>query len=225
MPVQLRVDDYPYTKPEEAWRHTPQAFAAFDDCIPVRYLLGVIPGNLGPPVDDRHSILRNGKIEVGMHGINHTERFLDIMGGNEFGAVLPGRHLSMLRHGASIFETHKVDPALVYMPPRNVIDERTVEACRQHGFLAITAGPETAESICGKIEEAGMTCLLSLPPLEYGRSDELLQRGAVKYLYDAHERGFIVTLGLHWTWESNIGLGTLVELVGLLRPILRDFDV
>lgn len=225
MPVQLRVDDYPYTKPDEAWRHTPQAFAAFDACIPVRYLLGVIPGNLGPPGDGRHAILRSGKAQVGMHGINHSERFLDIHGGNEFAAVLPGKHLSMLRHGASILDGHDLGPPLVYMPPRNVIDRPTVRACLEFGFLAITAGPETDDSICGEIEESGMTCLLSLPPLEYGRSDELIQRGAVKYLHDAHQRGFTVTLGLHWTWESNIGLGTLVELMGLLRPILRDFDV
>lgn len=224
MPVQLRVDDYPFTKPEEAWRHTPQAFKAFDDVVPVRYLLGVIPGNLGAWPD--HSILDAGKIVVGMHGINHSEKFLDLHGGNEFAAVPRGRHGWVLGHGLSILREHGLRQVPnVYMPPRNVIDEETVRGCKEAGFRAITVGPETDGRYIEFVDVLGIKEIASMPPFEYGRSDELIRWGAVEKIYSAHHEGRVVTLGLHWTWESNIGLGTLVELVGLLRPILRDFDV
>lgn len=223
MPVQLRVDDYPYTKPEEAWRHTPQAFAAFDECIPAKYLLGVIPGKLD--LFPSHSILSTGKIVVGMHGVHHDEDFLNENGSNEFARVPFGQHGFVLKNGLIKLWRHASVKSEVYMPPRNTIDQLTANACNALGFKAVTTGPETDLTVTELIWFLGMRPLQSLPPFSYGRSDELLQRGAVEHLYESHDRGETVVLGLHWTWETNIGLGTLRTLVKELGPILEGFHV
>ena len=65
-----------------------------------------------------------------------------------------------------------------------------------------------------------MQYIHSEPPLEYGRSDELMQRGAVEYLKEECKKRD-VWLTLHSPWEINIGLSSLREFM----MKLRDADV
>lgn len=194
MAIYLRVDDFPGTKPEEFYRHNLASFKEFDKLVRSfvpSYLLGVIPKHV--TYEQLEYLGNTPHITVAMHGIDHDERFP-----NEF-----REHLTAKDIGQALLEVrHRLDPLVgpikTYMPPHNVFDERTLRGLHMAQFSNLTGGPESPQDIT----LFGLRYFYSQAPLGYGRSDELLARGAVEWLKSQEE----VWLTLHWTWEVNIGL-------------------
>jgi hypothetical protein len=218
--IRVRVDDFPQTKGEA--QHTLAAFREFDLCLREltggkRYLLGVIPGRCSP--DDLLFLQRETDCVIGMHGTDHDESRLDRNGGSQFEPYLTVRNIQQTLFDHRMALRAAVDrPVDVYMPPRNVIDERVFQAGRAAGFEAFTTGPETSAFLRNAWSR---WVLHSEPPHEYGRTDEMLQRDS-----DVHLRGpgdHILTL--HWTWETNIGLHHMRRFFERLpRDLFQDFD-
>ena len=224
--LQFRVDDFPNTKDAERDRHSPTAFREFhralrDGLGGRRYLLGVIPGRC---TDEDWSLLRSIREEVvvGMHGITHSEEALDRNGGNEFPHWYTRRTVETMLGGClERFYANGIDRVPVYMPPRNVIDQRTLSVLPDLCFLAYTGGPETGPEM---MRARHLRYLHSQPPFEYGRTDEMAKRGAIEYLNLTRPEYHTVTL--HWTWETNIGLEHLRRFLGRLdRDLFQDFQV
>ena len=59
-------------------------------------------------------------------------------------------------------------PVRTYMPPRNLIDQRTASVLNGM-FDNYTCGPETDREVMNRFPMG----VLSMPPWEYGRTDEL----------------------------------------------------
>lgn len=222
--IQVRVDDFPHTKDAERDHHSIGAFREFHRELSAclggrRYLLGVIPKRC--TVDDVIFLRNETDCVIGMHGIFHDESKLDIWK-NEFPPYLSknevGRHLVDVAHGMEEAIGRRVE---VYMPPRNYMDERTASVLLDSGFIAFTTGPETDQAIRGKYSDM---VIHSQVPWEYGRCDELLQRNAHRHLIDESDAGRDVTLTLHWTWETNIGLHHMRDFfVQIPTRYFKDF--
>jgi hypothetical protein len=210
--IRVRVDDFPGTKPEEFHKHNLQNFKEFDKILRTftpEYLLGVIPGYLTREqeswlVDQKH-------IRCGMHGVVHSEKHK-----NEFEGMDEKGIVSCLLAARNVM--NRLEKSChTYMPPHNVFDRNTVRACHASKFKNITGGPESTLS---EGEIAPLRYLFSQHPYGYGRSDELLTRGAVPWLKSQSD----VILTLHWTWELNIGLTSLVQFLDVLRGNFGKFE-
>jgi hypothetical protein len=219
--LRLRIDDYPGAKPAEFDKHNLKNFLKFYDLLDKRvgkqFLLGVIPKHTADAELIFIGALPN--VVVGMHGIDHDERFL-----NEFRNHLTTKDVTTkLKNSRERLQHLTKQNVDVYMPPHNIVDIRTLKACDQAGFKAFTSGPETdLFDFDGAPYRARE--LYSEAPLEYGRSDELLQRGSIKHLTDRCFAGETVYLTLHWTWEWNIGLEHLDRYLAELSGCFENFD-
>jgi hypothetical protein len=221
--IRVRVDDFPQTKGEP--QHTLAAFREFHKCLREciggkRYLLGVIPDRCS--IVDILFLKNETDCVIGMHGTDHDETRLDRNGGNQFESYLTTGQIRTILEGNRMALSTAVDrPVEVYMPPRNVIDERVAQGVRGAGFESFTTGPETSKILRNDWK---MWAVHSEPPLEYGRTDELLQRGAVEHLVKVAEAGDVV-LTLHWTWETNIGLEHMRKFFAQIpAKRFKDFD-
>lgn len=213
----IRVDDFPGTRPDEFDRHNLENFKLFDEVV-VRhfpgYVLGVIPKHT---TDEQLDWLRSRRhIELALHGRNHDERFPNEFGDWEteeevYQAIVPLR--------ARLHDSEGFLPR-IYIPPHNVIDRKTVNALFRAGFEAVLGGPGSDAGVISYAVEKGMTAIGFYPPFNYGRSDELLTAGAVEHLTNMLRSGNTVPLGLHWTWEMNIGLGNLDRFLSELRGMI-----
>ena len=221
MSIKIRVDDFPQTRGEP--QHSLAAYRSFHNVLSEvtggkRYLLGVIPGRCNS--DDLAFVRDELDVVVGMHGTDHDEFRLDKNGGNQFEPYLSSAEVrrNLQEH------TVALDAALnrhvsIYMPPRNVIDLRTLSQLLIAGFVGYTGGPETDFTLRGY---QPLLYFHSDPPFEYGRSDEMITRGAVEYL-TASSRDIILTL--HWTWETNIGFHNLREFLKQIPvDLFENFD-
>ncbi len=221
--IRIRVDDFPHTKAEP--QHTLEAFRTFDkrlrECIGgKRYLLGVIPGRC---TVDHILFLRNETdCVIGMHGTDHDEERLTRNGGNQFEHYLTKDQIREdLRKHHTALQDGVGRPVQVYMPPRNVIDGKTANVIlHESPMTQITSGPETHPDI----RRGTNRFIHSEPPHEYGRTDEMWNRGSHKQLRlrgDAED----TVITLHWTWETNIGLHHMVKFLTAI-PVDRfgDFD-
>lgn len=220
--IRTRVDDFPQTKGEP--QHTLGAFRNFHRELSAllggrRYLLGVIPGRCS--VEDVLMLRNETDCVIGMHGIKHDERMLDLHG-NEFQSWMPRKHVQTLLGEARVgLEAAVGRPVRIYMPPRNIMEIRTVEAACAAGFTYYTAGPETSEESLAHSDY----WIRSMPPYEYGRTDELLQCEAHLRMMEKVDRGHDVVLALHWTWETNIGLGHMKQFLSQIpQRYFQDFD-
>lgn len=222
--IRVRVDDYPQTKGEP--QHSQAAFREFHRGLSAllggrRYLLGVIPGRC--TVEDLLLLQRETDCVVGMHGTDHDEGRLDRNGGNQF------EHFLSRRQVAGQLEEHRLAleailgrSVRVYMPPRNVLDWRTVRVLGESGFDWFTSGPETDDELR---DYFGDICVHSQVPYEYGRTDELLAREAHLRMMEKSDRGHDVVLTLHWTWETNIGLSHMRSFLSQVpQRYFEDFD-
>lgn len=197
--IRIRVDDFPQTKGEP--QHTLSAFREFNRELValtgVRYLLGVIPGRC--TVEDILFLRQETDCAIGLHGINHDEAQLDIHG-NEFPRYLSRLDIRQRLYDAkTALEAGVGRPVRTYMPPRNLIDQRTA-AVLNGMFDNYTCGPETDREVMSRFPMA----IMSMPPWEYGRTDEMLACDAHTRLIELEEAFPVLTL--HWTWETNIGL-------------------
>ncbi len=208
--IRIRVDDFPQTKGEP--QHSLAAFRTFHKTLMQctgnkRYLLGVIPGRCS--VDDILFLRNETDCIIGMHGIDHDESKLDTYQ-NEFPPYLSQSEIGrLLKEGRESLVAGVGRSCNIYMPPRNRIDFRTAMILPYVGFQWFTAGPETEMA---RDAVAGLGQILSLPPDEYGRTDEMWNRRSHKQLRlrsDAED----TVLTLHWTWETNIGLHHMVKFL------------
>lgn len=216
--LSIRVDDFPFTKPEESWKHNLDNFKRFDAIFEkhnLDYVLGVIPR--WTTEEHVRWLAENPRIEVALHGIMHDEKFL-----NEFPPYLTSDDICKLILSART-PLNDCNPGgvKIYIPPHNVIDHRTVDALKKSGFTTIYGGPETSTDVMTYAMSQGIQSLCHMPPLQYGRSDELMANpNFLTRLTAVGGQGHSVNLGLHWTWEWNIGLEHLdLMLTSLLRSI------
>ncbi len=220
--IRIRVDDFPHTKDGEKGRHSLAAFREFDKRLREsiggkRYLLGVIPGRC--TVDDVLFLRNETDCAIGMHGIDHDEKQLDIHQ-NEFPSYLSQADVC----GKMVVAAIALDNAVgrkskIYMPPRNRIDFRTVNVLASAGFSHFTAGPETDIAVVTRHSDR---VIMSTPPHEYGRTDEMWERQSHKDLALRNDANDTV-LTLHWTWETNIGLHHMVKFLTAI-PLNRFAD-
>jgi hypothetical protein len=226
----VRVDDFPGTKPEEFDKHNLHNFKLFDEVMqkhcPRGYLLGVIPKHV--TYEQKKWLWQQRHITVAMHGVTHDEAFLnefrphltedDVFDRLYSGMVMVHRYKHEESSGCACC-TMNMAP-IDYIPPHNVIDHRTVRALKRLCFLNIYGGPGTDPSVAEYARNLGMNFYISKFPEEYGRSDELVQRGSVEHiLRESKVRD--VWLTLHWTWEHNIGLQHLDSYLEMLGEALR----
>lgn len=216
MSLMIRVDDFPGTKPAENFKHNLENFKRFHHYLTsyddFRYTLGVIPGYT-KPVDLKW--LKEQDIDIALHGVVHSESHLDEFYGKQYQAIE-----TALLHAKNFLELYSECRTISYIPPHNTISADTVLALSRLGFDRIYGGPETEEDMKGFIKLEGMEYIHSEPPLEYGRSDELMERGAVNYLREECKTRDI-WLTLHAPWEINIGLENLRNFM----MKLHDADV
>jgi hypothetical protein len=216
--ILARVDDFPFTKSEEAWKHNVENFKLFDVVMKKyfsSYVLGVIPRRV---TDEQLLFLKNlDHIDIAVHGIDHDERFR-----NEFREhETEGDIYSKLLEAKNRFERITGRVVDSYIPPHNVIDMKTIRALKKAGFKRIFGGPGTDKSILGLCYVLNVESHYSAEPFEYGRSDEMLQRGAVEYWDKKVDKVIPSYITFHWTWEVNIGLENLEKFLEALKPSIE----
>lgn len=206
----IRVDDFPGTKPEEFYKHNLENYRRFHDVLTTRgllYTLGVIPRHV---TDDQLAWLGENRVKVALHGIDHDERFPNEFRDHQTVAEV-GNSLAGAKRRLEAFCGQVSD----YIPPHNVVNVRTVHALLRCGFRTLHGGPGTEPAVAKIASELGLDVVLTYPPFEYGRSDELLERGSVDHVVGRLRDGD-VWLALHWTWEQNIGLSNLERYLDTL---------
>lgn len=203
--LNIRVDDFPGTRPNEFDKHNLESFKQFHDVMQkykLRYSLGVIPFHTSD--DDLRWLRDQNDIHVSLHGVVHDETQM-----NEFLPFLTKDEVVVdLRIARDRMESILGYNISSYIPPHNVIDPRTCVALKELHFERVLCGPGTEYSVMEFARNIHLDCHYSSAPLEYGRSDELLARGSAQHLRSISKDNN-VWLTLHWTWEKNIGLDHL----------------
>lgn len=212
--LRVRVDDYPGTKPEEFDKHNLENFKRFHETMgDIPYVLGVIPLHVVDRRQDMEWIRQQPTIEVAQHGVHHIE---GPGNENEFGSCPPNLIITQLHKGQKWIGPTRV-PITTYIPPHNHLDRRTIQCLSITGFRTILGGPGTYMSAQDDCHDFGIDLYESFPPYFYGRSDELITRGLIMPLWNAAQSESTHFLGLHWTWECNIGFEHLNEYLKILR--------
>ena len=216
-----RVDDFPYTKPEEAEKHSFESFKLFDAVMKkhgLPYYLGVIPNNTTSEQLTWFSERDQKNIKIAMHGVCHDERyeneFNDWMTADDIFRIILSARCPMVFYSGQEIDT--------YIPPHNVIGGCTLNALKRAGFNKVLCGPGTEDYVLEygrKVFEFDM--VYSKPPLEYGRTDELLKTKSAEYI-NAATKNRDVYLCLHWTWENNIGLEHLDEYLSSISEAIKE---
>jgi hypothetical protein len=207
--LRLRVDDFPGVKREEFHRHNLENFRRFHEVVRGHfpgYVLGVIPDRV--TIEQCRWLRNNPEVTVAMHGVVHDESKPDEFGGLPFRVTMVA--MDMPRAGLQKFVER---PVVDYIPPHNAFSENTTLALSRLGFKHIYGGPGSTDGV----PLHGLELRYSRHPVEYGRSDELLNRdGSVEHIHGRLEAGDDVWLTLHWTWEQNIGLDNLTRYLSEL---------
>lgn len=208
MSVILRVDDFPGTKPEEFWKHNVDNFKRFHETVSKyvpEYVLGAIPRHTTAHMVDY--LESTDGIRVALHGVDHDERYPNEFRDWEteedvFNKIVSAKQPFQKCNGA--FEVAD------YIPPHNVIDAKTLNALKLAGFRRIFCGPGTDDSAIVHGRSIGLDMYYSSFPFWYGRSDEMLSKGAHEQIIKSQftDSG-THCLTLHWPWEWNIGLHNL----------------
>lgn len=201
--LEIRVDDFVGTKPEEFYRHNVDNFVKFNEVMrsfDLTYTLGIIPSTLGRDEINYLWEQRND-ITYALHGLIHDEHKMNEFEGKKFPEIENLLKIPKLFMDTSL-DTNICD----YIPPHNVFDEDTVIALHRLGFERIFGGPGTMETLLPFVESLSIEYVHSEFPYEYGRTDELLERKSIEHIMKKLSHGEHVCLTLHWTWEWNIGL-------------------
>lgn len=221
--LQIRVDDFPGTKPAEFHKHNLESYRKFHDVLArngiKEYHLGVIPRHTSQ--EDLRGLVKLEGLKVALHGIDHDESYP-----NEFRAYLTAEdirirlanQLGLWYH--SVGASHTPD---AYIPPHNVIDRRTVDALIMAGFAILFGGPGSDPDVLRYAYDRGMDVRYSNEGTEYGRSDEIIQRGFVPNLANVWSSlsAQKVTLTLHFPWEVNIGLDNLDRMLKMITGVQK----
>lgn len=211
--ISFRVDDFPYTKFDETWRHNLTNFKMFNEVMKkyhAQYILGIIPDRLSEEMlkflaDEQYMIT------PALHGIHHDERFP-----NEFHSGETEEQIFQTIMSAKYPLEKFCGPIDIYIPPHNVIDTRTVNSLKRAGFKMILGGPGSDNDILHFAMASGLKVLRHDPPL-YGRSDEIMQNGGVQLMQNLLHEGDDLNIALHWTWEMNIGLESLDKFLKMFE--------
>lgn len=203
--IYCRVDDFPGTKPEEFWKHNRENYLKFHEIVRRKfsnYVLGVIPKHCSD--DDLFFLRHLDGVTLALHGIEHDERFP-----NEFRDYLSVDDISKKIDEASCrLHGSRGSFPLHYIPPHNVVDAKTIAALRINNYDVLHAGPGTDPLMFDYARSYGMVVRDSRDPREYGRTDEMMERGCFPHLNEEGKKRSVF-LTLHWTWELNIGLDSL----------------
>lgn len=206
--LKFRVDDFPGTKPQEFHRHNLQSFLKFHEVMKSYgrdYSLGVIPKyttetHLGV-LSDLH---RSAEIDVVLHGISHDESRL-----NEFEGLERRQIVDLIEDVLIQWEDDFGIEVGSYIPPHNVLDGNTIAALDVANMRMVFTGPGTRKEDLSMIVDVGMKYAHSIDRLSYGRTDELISSGAIKFLKKMNEDVETHWVTLHLPWETNIGLNSL----------------
>lgn len=218
--LNLRVDDYPGTKPKEFYRHNSANFFLFHDLIREffpSYVLGIIPRYLGEQdIRVLRACMKQGLVPA-VHGIDHDESRQD-----EFDGLTTDQVIGRLGPTKGVLE-HMLQCRIEdYIPPHNAFGENLTGALCYLKFKNIYGGPGTNEDV----PLHGLEMRYSKWPTEYGRSDELLDRDdSVFCIGQKLAAGRDVWLTLHWTWEWNIGLESLRSYMYMLSRHCCIMDI
>lgn len=217
----IRVDDFPGTKPEEFYRHNMTTFKKFDEVLARHqrdYTLGIIPRHTS--TSDLEELAKLPYCSFALHGIDHDERFPNEFRDHQTEGEVYQALLAAKKH-LEAFQGSEVN---TYIPPHNVIDKKTANALIRAGFKELWVGPGADMKMADEFRIWGIGNRLRgfWPPSNYGRSDELLANGSVstlKHQFEGLAAGDEVILGLHWTWEYNIGLENLEKFLTAIDSI------
>jgi hypothetical protein len=223
--IEIRVDDFPYTKQEETWRHNLENFKKFDSYFEkynLSYTLGVIPNHTTEEM--REWLSENNRVEVAIHGINHDEKYP-----NEFREYQTEEEISsLLRNVREQYgRCNSTGEVKKYIPPHNVLDQKTVRALLKAGYETVLCGPGTESSVFSYANKIGLDARYSEPPYLYGRTDEMMKIGCTEIIKnasfwsvpDASAPAKPTVVTLHWTWESNIGYESLDSFLKEIKDI------
>lgn len=213
--ISFRVDDFPGTKPDEFWRHNLDNFKRFDEVMRKHcadYTLGVIPRYTIER--DIEWMAKNELLHVALHGRHHDERYPNEFREYETEETIL-HELTSLKGPLDQCNPRGVD---TYIPPHNVVDKKTVRALVGAGFKHLWGGPGSDRDVMAYADSLGLQSRYYQDPFEYGRSDELIDRGSVKYITDKWTDDSHVCL--HWTWEWNIGLKSLDTYLTMLDDVI-----
>jgi len=155
--------------------------------------------------------MKDNEIDIALHGVVHSESHLDEFYEQSYNTIE-----TAILASKNFLEYHSERRVIDYIPPHNTVSADTILALSRLGFDRIYGGPETEEIAKDLIRREGIEYIHSEPPLEYGRSDELMQRGAVEYLREECKYRE-VCLTLHSPWEINIGLHNLQKFMEKLN--------
>ena len=199
--LSLRVDDFPFVKPEESWKHNLDTFKMFHEivrCHVPEYHLGVIPKNV---TKQQLEWLASQKgIIVAMHGIEHNESRQ-----NEFLDHMTEKDVTDAIASAKCVMDPIVGPIDSYIPPHNCVYMRTVNALVKNGFKTLFVGPGADEQM-KLIASRSLRVVDSPSPYLTGRSDEFMEDGRKDVLRSMRQDDVEHCLCLHFTWEVNVGL-------------------
>lgn len=217
MKLTIRVDDFPGTKPDEFCNHNLTNFKLFHDLMVSHsvknYILGVIP--LYTSVSDLRWLSNQPEITIALHGVFHDESHLD-----EFEGLSHSDIVANLNAAKMFLETTPHSQVSDYIPPHNTLSDLSIKCLSEAGFRRIYGGPETLARHMDEVRFFGMEYIHSNSPLEYGRSDELLERGSVEWIKSELLAEDHACLTLHWPWEFNIGLEYLDNYLTEMKDII-----
>lgn len=222
MPLNIRVDDFPGTKIKEFDKHNTKNFFKFHDTLLSsnikKYVLGIIPRHTADT--DLHLLSKQESIIPALHGVFHFEPGEeDYFSDNEFRPYDTNDDVKMFLLDAKLrFQTVMDKEIFDYIPPHNVLDIKTCKALCDLGFKNVYGGPGTESVAISFVKKYNMNMRYSKWPVEYGRSDELLNRdNSVSYINNKLAKNEDVWLTLHWPWEYNIGFDNLKNYLSRLN--------
>jgi hypothetical protein len=155
-----------------------------------------------------------------VHGYDHRTRYSSPRRWSELSGRSPVDLAELLDRSFSELTTVGLEPS-VFVPPFNRFDPEQLAVLAER-FEVVCGGPETVVHVGFQRTPAwlsGTVYLPSYPPL-YGTAREVL-RGLPRILMEG--AGLWLPIVLHWSWETDSGLGDLEGLLEMVGPLIRDW--
>ena len=92
-------------------------------------------------------LIRDGLLEVGLHGFMHRNLNPNICKWNELEDLTYKQQLGRFAEGKEMIESHLGEISF-FVPPRNVINDYTIKALERSGFKVLSANVSNTEGYC-----------------------------------------------------------------------------